>query len=230
MLKNTWLLILVGVVLILLGIIAGSYNAELSEFVHSHALAELLGRFAPYAGWLSAFCALVALVWNVDQAQYKMGIELTLKIGERFEPQTMLTHRLQAAKSLLADSVEPNHSVDAVLDFFEEICFLLEKNAIADDEAWTFLFYWLDGYYFSTKDYRIQANEEENGTAIFEGIENVHKKLMKIENVNVPPYRNPYKQMSAEEINEFLESESILLGKPERFRVRARRSSRALQS
>jgi hypothetical protein len=69
---KTLLLLLVGISLFLIGILAGSYLSEISEFVRNHELAELVGKIAPYAGWLSALCALL-LAMNVAHYQSKYG-------------------------------------------------------------------------------------------------------------------------------------------------------------
>lgn len=133
----------------------------------------------------------------------------------------MQKHRVRASKFVLSKNNEPNSSVDAILNFFEEIDFLIEKRAISDEVVWQFFSYWIFGYFWATTLYRADAGKDEVNVDVFTGIEDTYKRLVKIDKQNFRKEGKPFKEMDKEDIEDFLFEESYLLGKPELFRIRA---------
>lgn len=117
------------------------------------------------AGWptdylppLVALAAFLLSLWTYRSAKqrerFKLGIDLILKLGERFESEVMLKHRAAAAEALMAGDTKINLSVDAVFDFFEDVGFLLRRGAIDVEAIETFFSYWLKPYYRAWYVYR----------------------------------------------------------------------------
>lgn len=123
-------------------------------------------------GWPDAYLpplvALAAFAWSIwtftaakRRERFKLGIDLILKMSERFDSPEMQKHRAIAATALLTPTTEKNMSVNTVLDFFEEIGFLWHRGAIDLEAIDTYFSSWLLPYYGATTEYR--KNEMESG-------------------------------------------------------------------
>lgn len=218
--KNTWFLLLAGIFIFLVGLLVGSNYLDLSTYVRGHSIVAQLKEIAPYAGWLSAFLALVGLVWQVSQARYKMEVEIILKMSERFDSDKMQSHRVQASKHLLSEKTDSSSDVDAVLDFFEDMAFLVHKKAISEETAWQYFSYWVLQYAPATEAYRDSYCKEGTGMFVFEGVEKLHEQLLKIEKEKFQKAGKIFKEVNREDIKSFLGQEINLVGKPDRFRIK----------
>jgi hypothetical protein len=218
MLKNIWHQITLFMFVFLLGIIIGSYVPEIKDFIRLNNGVVLL----KYATWFTAFTTILFWFWQINQARSKMEIEMALKMGEKFDSLQMVKYRVQASRALLKDDTEPNSSVDAILNYFEEIDFLLEKKTISDEVAWTFFSYWVLHYYEATKIYREEYGEDILG---FQGIKESYNRLLKIEKMHLSEEGKVFEVIKRSDVEDFLKEESILEGKPERFRIKVHRDN-----
>jgi hypothetical protein len=158
-----------------------------------------------------------------------MEIELILKMAEKFDSEIMQKHRVKSSKSFLDGSAEENSSTDAILNFFEEIDYLLDKQSISTVAIWHYFSYWITGYYWATIDYRKEAGKSETDVFVFVGIERLYKKLLAIDKKNFNKARKTFKEHDLNDTNEFLKEEANLLGKPQRLRItKARFGGRAV--
>jgi hypothetical protein len=219
MLKNVWHQIFLVVLVFLIGVVIGVYVPEVNESIRtSHGIVLL-----KYATWFTAFSTILFWFWQINQAKNKTEIEMALRMGEKFDSATMVKHRVQASRSLLKDNVAPNPSVDAILNYFEEIDFLLEKKAISDEVAWNFFSYWILHYCVATKAYREEAEAGGSNILGFGGIENLFNRLIKIEKFHLNEEGKVYEEINENIVEEFLIEESVQDGKPERYRIRERK-------
>lgn len=120
------------------------------------------------AGWphdyLPPLIALVGFLWGIytygaskRRERFKLGIDLILKLGAKFDSDVMLKHRATAARTLLDGQLSNSLAINAVLDFFEEVGFLLRRGAIDAEAAYTFFSYWLEAYFLATVAYRAEG-------------------------------------------------------------------------
>ncbi|HEU0234070.1 MAG TPA: hypothetical protein VFQ94_02950 [Gallionella sp.] len=205
MLKNIWYQLILVIFVFLLGMIIGAYVPEIKDFIRFNNGVLLL----KYATWFTAFTTILFWFWQINQTRNKTEIEMALKMGEKFDSAPMVKHRIQASKALLADDKESNPSVDAILNFFEEIDFLLERRAISDEVAWNFFSYWVLYYCVATKSYREKTREGPDILG-FEGIENLYGRLIKIEEKHLSKAGKFFKEITKDNVDSFLRDESIL--------------------
>lgn len=123
-------------------------------------------------GWPSDYLppiiALVGFFWSIwtyrsakKRESYKLGLDLILKLNDRFDSGEMRQHRSTAAKALLEKTETVNRSVDTVFDFFEDVGFLLRRSAIDIDAIEEFFSYWVESYFCASIKYR--AKRERDG-------------------------------------------------------------------
>ena len=220
MLKNMWHQIFLVIFVLLVGVIIGAYIPEVKEAIRLNNGILLL----KYATWFTAITTILFWFWQINQTRNKTEIEMALKMGEKFDSASMVRHRVQASRSLLKDKIGPNPSVDTILNYFEEIDFLLEKRAISVEVAWNFFSYWVLHYCVATKEYREESQEGGSDILGFGGSESLFNRLIKIEKKHFIAEGKVFVEINGNDIEDFLIEESVLEGKPEHFRIKARRN------
>jgi hypothetical protein len=113
---------------------------------------------AAVGGLVAAVIALVALIVQSRQTGFALGVDLLLKLDERFESAAMLECRRHAARGLLEG--RPKDAAD-VLNFFELVGLLLRRKAIAELMVWHDLSYWVINYYEATSEYIAQCRRQD---------------------------------------------------------------------
>ena len=122
------------------------------------------------AGWPTAYVptwiTLIGFVWGLGtfwnakkRERFKLGVDLILKLEERFDTDRMRGHRAAAARYLLGDGTNRNADVDVVIDFFEEVGFLLRRDAIDAAAVHAFFSYWLEAYCRASAQYRADVED-----------------------------------------------------------------------
>jgi hypothetical protein len=214
---------------LLIGITCALFWPESLSFIQHSSVKDFISTIAPAAGWLSATAAIIAISWNVWRAKYNLGIDLILKLGERFEKPEMRGIRVKAAKALIIKDPETGDPhIDDVLNFFEEIGFLLERKAIDAEAAWVYFHFWVDGYYHATSNYRRCQNHEARQTPFYDEFEQLYLTLAEIERKDMIE-RGRLKRCSSveapseENIRDFLDGEIEMLGTPPPFKLATRR-------
>ncbi|MBI3527089.1 MAG: hypothetical protein HY067_03900 [Betaproteobacteria bacterium] len=182
---------------------------------------ELIATVLPYAAWFSAFFALMGILVQANRARYALAIDLILKFGQRFDTSEMRAIRSKAGKALLLSTTDGNDCVDDVLNFFEEIGFLVDRKAIDEEAAWEFFYYWVVRYHTATIRYRKFLHDELPTEAeIYRHFESLSARLRKIERNRLPRHkRRLFADLSDREVKDFLEDEEALAEKPPRFRI-----------
>ena len=104
---------------------------------------------------LSTFAFAVWTYWSAKRRErFKMGIDLILKLGEQFDSEEKRKSRSEGAKDLAQNDIARSMEVDDVLDFFEDVGFLLRRRAIDLEAVDTFFAYWLEAWWRATTRYR----------------------------------------------------------------------------
>jgi len=94
--------------------------------------------------------AVLTLLSESKRSRFSLGIDLLLKLEERFEGQEMLRIRRKAARSLLKKSGD---GIDDVLNFFKTIGLLVRKGALDGKMVWHSFSYWIHRYWLTTNEY-----------------------------------------------------------------------------
>lgn len=138
------------------GILIGTYWTCLAVFIRSHDLGEMMLKSLPVLG---ATGGIVVFLWQVHRARYNQQIDLILKLAERFDREEMRTMRANAAKALRKNPKTEDSSIIEVLNYFEDIGFLLTRKAVDDDAVYEFFSYWAMRYFVATEELREELNQ-----------------------------------------------------------------------
>ncbi len=103
--------------------------------------------------------ALVALVLELRNQRFSMGVDLILRLAEQYDSKEMRKRRKSAAGSLRDE--KPNQQLDDVLNFFEMVAYLVKKQAISPNLVWHKFDYWIRGWWFSSLDYIRRTQKED---------------------------------------------------------------------
>lgn len=96
--------------------------------------------------------AIIALAWQIKTTRFSMGVDILLKMNDKFHSEIMVNYRKIAAQALM-DKSEIYVGIDTVLDFFEGIGFLLRKGAINKEMVYNEFSYWSVYYWEACKEY-----------------------------------------------------------------------------
>ena len=106
---------------------------------------------------LLAVIVAIASYWLVKRReQFKMGIDLMLKLEDRFDSPAMHARRAAAAGALLQGQTKEHTAISQVLDYFETVAFLLRRGAIDPEAVYTFFGHWIELYDRASREYRHQ--------------------------------------------------------------------------
>jgi hypothetical protein len=138
----------------------------------------------------------------------------------------MRSIRSKAAKALITDSETEDRNVGDVLNCFQEVDFLLRRDAIDADAVWTFFYDWVYNYYHATSSYR-EAQNHEPPTLFHDGFEKIYHTLTEIEVSDMIKNGTPKHDASVQppieaDLKYFLEGEIEILGKRAPFKLSMR--------
>jgi hypothetical protein len=132
-----------------------------------------------WAAMLAAIAAVLTLYFENKRSRFSVGIDLLLKLDERYDTVGMRRLRRSAAKSLLAKSASGD--VDEVLDFFEMIGFLVQGGALDKKMVWHNFFHSVSGYWNSAKEYIQQEQERLKDPTVWRELDFLYKSVTTIE-------------------------------------------------
>jgi hypothetical protein len=119
-----------------------STQHTLHEFFASSLTAAT--RHASLLGW---FAGIIVFWWQVERARFNQRVDLIIKLSERFDRPEMRKLRAKAAQALQDERVSEIGPVDDVLNFFEELGFLLTHRAVDIESVYEFFEEWVTGYW-----------------------------------------------------------------------------------
>jgi hypothetical protein len=213
-----WILLLAIVSSFGLGIVCSAYIPTWVTLFRDSDAKELASILLPPAVWVGAVVALFGILMQATRARYTLAIDLILKFGQRFETPEMRTTRAKAGNALLLDPTEGNECVDDVLNFFEELAFLVDRKAVDEEAAWEFFYYWVVRYYRATSQYRQAIEDEHPAEAdVYSHFQSLNVRLERIERERLT--KHTWAPLSDVQIKEFLEDEVSLVERRPRFRI-----------
>ena len=136
------------------------------------------------AEWAAVAVAIVAVVvtagieaWQSRQSRFALGVDLLLKLDERFNS-ALLEARATAAGDL---PQKRSGDGDDVLDFFDTLGLLVRKGALSEELVWHTFFYWIQGYWWSARTYVRERRDQdptvwEDFARLYEGCARIHMK------------------------------------------------------
>ncbi|MDR3643208.1 MAG: hypothetical protein P4L74_06315 [Candidatus Doudnabacteria bacterium] len=111
----------------------------------------------------AAIAAAVAAFWQANGLKLSIKAETLLKFIDRFESQNFKAARKTATlacHTMLKDK-NPGIDVDDVLDFFEDVSFMVEKQALDEEMVWHAFYHWMRLYYQASATYINERRQEE---------------------------------------------------------------------
>lgn len=109
---------------------------------------------------VSALAAALAVVYQTYIYRFSLGVDLTLKLDERFEGKEFQGKRAKAARALRQENRSIKADAEDVLDFFETLGFLVRRKALDKELVWNTFFYVFYGYCLYAKSH-IEAQTEK---------------------------------------------------------------------
>ena len=88
------------------------------------------------ASWVAIGVSIIALWTQIRRSRFTQGVDLILKLENRFEGNLIKSARKRAAKAILNNRKSPGGDVDDVLDFFEMVGLFYRRHALDEDMVW----------------------------------------------------------------------------------------------
>jgi len=112
-----------------------------------------------------------------------MGIDLYMKLDERFNGDGMRKTRKAAARALLSGHMRPDTpnkaALEDTLDFFEMIGFLVSRGALDDRMVWHGFFNFIHPYWLSAQGY--VEEQRRTDPTVWSDLDQLHRRLLSVE-------------------------------------------------
>lgn len=141
--------------------------------------------------------ATYAIISENRRSRFLLGVDVVLRLDERFYGETIKRFRRRAAEEMLHGTYE---HLDDVLDFFELVAVLVQRKIVDAEVVYSLFYNWVDGYLCVGKPRIEQECKTEPG--FYEDVIALQKTLSKFEK---PPL-----EWTPEEVKKFLEAEAHL--------------------
>jgi hypothetical protein len=125
----------------------------------------------------AAIAACLAVVYQVRLARGSSSIDNTVRMQDQWNGTTMLSHRAGAAKALL-NGVETDDVV-AVLDFFEQLGYLVAEKSVKAEAAWEAFSDWSLPYWMATR--KFVLDQQKVDRTYWENFDLLNRDVMAIE-------------------------------------------------
>ncbi|MCX5677541.1 MAG: hypothetical protein NTY76_00310 [Candidatus Omnitrophica bacterium] len=129
-----------------------------------------------WATLIGVLVAIWAVIYQNKRSTFALGVDLIMKLDDRFNSEKMRKARCAAATSLLNGNIS---DATEVLDFFETIGYFIRRGALDKKTVWQIFFYWANNYWHSAKEYIEQ--ERRGDPTVWANIPYLHSVLMLIE-------------------------------------------------
>ncbi|MGA2986050.1 MAG: hypothetical protein ABSG32_19775 [Terriglobia bacterium] len=142
----------------------------------------MVGIIAAIVGTLAAVAAALIAAYQVHLSRFSLGVDMTLRLDERFESPEFLKKRCAAAYAIRRKS---GSDIEDVLDFFESLGLLTRRRALDQGFVYSTFFYWLHGYASKCQDFI--AEQRKQYPARYGDLVWLHGKLVAIEESRYGP-------------------------------------------
>lgn len=115
---------------------------------------------------LGAVAAVAIVVLELRQHEQRDSLRAALEVlthlDVEWSSEEMSKSRGAAASALL--QARPSHDVDDILDFFDQVAYLVQRGALDTETVW-YRFYWpMANYWFASQDYVAKVRQEDPDT------------------------------------------------------------------
>ena len=123
------------------------------------AVAALLATVAALAGIITALTAVTQVRSMERENRFVSGLEALWRLDGDWNTPEMGDIRSQAAGALL--SAQSSDGIATVLDFFDEVAFLLDRGVLDEDMVWYRLYPPMTNYWFASKEFVRQMRKQD---------------------------------------------------------------------
>jgi len=113
-------------------------------------------HFKDVLGVVVFFVGIYTYVDQMGRSRFAHKTDTMFKLREQFSGKGMLKARAGAARHLIANDKGHDQNVDEVMDFFEDVAFLLRRDAIDVESVWQYFSYWSEAYWQAALYYRME--------------------------------------------------------------------------
>lgn len=156
------------------------------------------------SGLVAAIIAAAALLAEGKRSRFSIGVDIILKLDERFNTEELRKIRRVAAKSILDKTYR---DAEEVLDFFEMMGLMVRKGALNEEMVWNLFFYWIHRYRLSANEYI--EKERQKDSMVWANLIYLHDRVVAIEK-RISRCSDSDLLLSEQSLKEFLEEESNL--------------------
>lgn len=142
----------------------------------------MAGMIFAIVGTLAAVAAAAFAGYQVYLSRFSLGVDLTMRLDERFESPEFLKKRCAAAYAI---SRKSGSDIEDVLDFFESLGLLTRRKALDQEFVYSTFFYWLHGYASKSRD--LIAEQRKQYPARYGDLVWLHRELVAIEESKYGP-------------------------------------------
>jgi hypothetical protein len=116
-------------------------------------------------------------------AAIKSSLQATtlFELMDKFDSREFQGKLKNAAKACLAhlDTTDPGVAVEDVLDFFDDVAFLVNKGALDEEMMWHTFYHWVRVYYQASEQYII--NRQKREPAVWSAFSQIYPRLNALE-------------------------------------------------
>ena len=153
---------------------------------------------------VSAWWAIIAVRVQERRARFATGLDAILRLDGLWCSERIKEARVLTAGQILAKE-KPSKAIEDVLDFFDTLGLFVRKEGISVELAWSFFYYWLDGYATVARDY-INGYRRKEPT-VWEDLVWLHDQVRSFEQQRTKCTEEDL-NLTPEEIEEFLREEA----------------------
>lgn len=147
-------------------------------------------KYFDVSTWIAIVAAGAAIVAAIAAFLQARGLKLSIKADtllkfiDRFDSTNFKMARRTATLACHTNlkNKNPGVDVDDVLDFFEDIAFMVNKQALDQEMAWHAFFHWMRLYYQASEKYIDERRQEE--PTVWKYFIGLYHKLVALEKIN----------------------------------------------
>jgi hypothetical protein len=161
--------------------------------------------FTLLATWIGVIVAVggaciagVTLISTQKSARLSLGIEVLLRLDERFDTKRMRCARSRAAVvliSLLKNEITPDNErlreADDILDFFEELGLMFKEGVLNERFLHSYFFTFISTYWEAAEKYISYARQQES--AVWGGFKYLYQRMRAVEIKVAGKYENHHR-------------------------------------
>jgi len=162
---------------------------------------------AAYAAVIAAGAAVVGVYTESKRARFALGVDLLMKVDERFNSEQIRKARRAAAECLVDKTKKDVSDTDDLLDFFDSLGLLTRRGALDEVMVWHTFFPWVNVYWNAANQYITSSRQKE--PTLWANAAYLYQHLAAIEKRECGR-SDSYTALTDDDIREFLIYESSL--------------------